>query len=590
MSDDLIVFTLVNETSKNAVLYTGVATTLDVVLVNNTGNPLELTADADEPSSLTLYLPGELFTATQLTGLQVSVSGWSKAVLDAGEGTLTLTCTANGSWPAGGTLTFPITGVLTTATPAPRFTWAVVPANMAGNLPPQVNADVAVMLPPTPGNLPLPPVLQVSLDNQGLVYCSDSSNLLVNQLVLTLKNVGEGSLATGTTLSGNPRVVVSFVYGNTGGALAPDTADPHSAWSITAVAKAQPPKAPWTPPGGPTPGKKPPQWEFVPSEGNVSILEGVRTDSANVTFVFDQVVTNKVPGHTQMLVLCSGFAKDATTAYDDHLYVLDINKQGPPPTLGVLAFSAEQAVVAITDPKVEVVIPISWTTFGAASVNVLTSSAASGLTNVVNTAGAGPLAYGNADITIDPPPTSEAFFLTLQALDRLGGFLGAAQYTSYLQLSYTEDPDNRTYPIALFGSRYWMLTDYAYASSGSWVYGGSSDPAPGTTRLYTQSAAAANAPKGWELPTVADWQALMAVFKDNPYAALILGGGSRFDANLTGLRLNGTYQFLGVGGYYWTASQSLPLTQFRSTYRDIQAGLPAPSADSAFAVRYVCPA
>ena len=69
-----------------------------------------------------------------------------------------------------------------------------------------------------------------------------------------------------------------------------------------------------------------------------------------MTFVFDQVVTNPVPGHTQMFVLCTGFAKDATKKYDDQLYVLDVNKQPPPPTLGVLAFSATNPVITVTDP------------------------------------------------------------------------------------------------------------------------------------------------------------------------------------------------------------------------------------------------
>lgn len=590
MSDDLIGFTLVNETTKTAVLYTGVTATLDAVLVNNTKAAIGLTADADASSTLTFYVPQGLFTPTQLSGLQVDVSGWSKPVIDGDAGTITVTCTAKQIWPAGGAITFPVAGALTTATPAPDFSWGMVPDNMVGNLPPQVNAPLAVMLPPTPGNLPLPPVLQVSLDNQGLVYCTDDDNLLVNQLVLTLKNVGEASLATGSTLSGSPRVVVSFVYGNTSGALAPDTADPHSAWSINAIAKAQPPKAPWTPPGGPTPGKKHPQWQFTPSEGNVTILDGVRTDSANVTFVFDQVVTNKVAGHTQMLVLCSGFAKDATKAYDDHLYVLDINKQAPPPTLGVLAFAADAAVVPITDPKAPVKIPVSWTTFGAASVNVLTSSAAAGLTNVESRPGAGPLAYGSADITIGAPQTSEAFFLTLQALDQIGGFLGAAQYTSFLQLSYTQDPDGWTYPIARFGNRYWMLTDYAYAAAGSSVYGGNPNPAPGTTRLYPQTVVASSAPIGWELPTVADWKNLLALFAENPYAALVAGGSARFDANLTGLRLNDRYQYAGQGGFYWTASNSAPLTQFSHSNQTVVPGLPAPSAASDFAVRYVRPA
>lgn len=590
MSDDLIIFNLVNETTRQAVLYTGVTATLDAVLVNNTQGEIGLTADAHAPSTLTLYLPQGLFTAAQLTGLQVDVDGWSKPVIDGDAGTLTLTCTTERKWPAGDTITLPIAGALTTAAPAPGFSWGLVPDNMVGNLPPQVNASLTVMLPPTPGSLPLPPVLQVSLDNQGLVYCSDGDNLLTNQLVLTLKNVSEGPLATGSVLPGNPRVVVSFVYGNTGGALAPATADPHSAWSITAVAKSQPPKAPWTPPGAPTPGKKQPQWKFTPSEGNVTILGGVRTDSANVTFVFNQVVTNKVPGHTQMLVLCSGFAKDATQTYDDHLYVLDINKQAPPPTLGVLAFSADAAVVPITDPSVPVKISVSWTTFGAASVNVLTSSAAAGLTNVETRAGAGLLAYGSADITIGAPRTSEAFFLTLQALDQIGGFLGAAQYTSYLQLSYTQDPDGWTYPIARFGDRYWMLTDYAYAAAGSSVYGGNPNPTPGTTRLYPQSILVDSAPSGWQLPTVADWQHLLALFAENPYAALVVGGNARFDANLTGLRLNGSYQYAGQGGFYWTASNTTPLTQFSQSSRTVTPGLPAPSSASEFAVRYVYPA
>ena len=60
--------------------------------------------------------------------------------------------------------------------------------------------------------------------------------MLVNQLVLTLKNIGETPLATGPTLAGKPQVLVSFVYGNTGGALAPASVDSDSAWSDHAPA------------------------------------------------------------------------------------------------------------------------------------------------------------------------------------------------------------------------------------------------------------------------------------------------------------------------------------------------------------------
>ncbi len=589
--DDLIGFTLINTDTKTAVLYTGVSTTVNVVLVNNTGGAVGLTADADAPSTLTFYLPGDLFTSSQLSGLGVNVTGWSKPAVDTDANTLTLTCTADASWAADASLTLPITGVLTTASPAPNFSWALAPDNMTGNTPSQVNAKLAVTLPPAPGNLKLGDVLQVSLDNQGLVYCRDKSNVLVNQLVLTLKNVGETPLATGSTLSGTPQVVVSFVYGNTSGSLAPDDKSAYSAWSINANMQAQPPKAPWTPPGPPTKGKTHPEWLFAPSEGNVKLLDGVRTDSANVTFVFNQVITNTVVGHTQMLVLCTGFAKDSTKAYDDQLYVLDINKQPAPPTLGVLAFSATNPVVAVTDPSATVEIPVSWTTFGAASVSVLTSSAASGLKNVTNTPGPGPLTYGGATVTLPAPQLSEAFFMTLQALDSKGGYLGSGQYTSYLQLSYVRDPSGTTtYPTARFGSYYWMLADYVYDCAGSYVYDNAQSPLPGNGRLYTQDAASDHGPPGWQLPSVAVWQELIAIYGAGAYAALISGGVATFGANLTGQRAIGSYNYRGQGGYYWTAATN-QYTQFSSTSQTVQPGVPwSAGADVAFAVRYVRPA
>ena len=82
-------------------------------------------------------------------------------------------------------------------------------------------------------------MLQVTLDSQGSVLRSPSSaDPLNNTLYLTLKNTGATSLAAGGQQFGNPRVLVSFVYGNTSGALAPTTYDPAigaqfgSAWKI----------------------------------------------------------------------------------------------------------------------------------------------------------------------------------------------------------------------------------------------------------------------------------------------------------------------------------------------------------------------
>jgi uncharacterized protein (TIGR02145 family) len=587
---ELIGFTLTNEATKSAVLYTGVGTTLDITLTNNTGGPIGMTADADGPSTLTFYWPADLFTSQQLDQLGVAVAGWQPSV-DTDAGTLTLTCTADATLAAQASLTFPVTTALTTASPTPGFTVALAPENLTGNVPSQVNAQLAVTLPPKPGNLSLPDVLQVSLDNQGLVYCSESSNTLVNRLFLTLKNTGETALATDQTLAGNPQVLVSFVYGNTGGALAPAGVDSDSAWAIRTRIDTQPPRAAWTPSGKPLSGTDEPKWLFNPSEGNVVVLAGVRTDAANVTFVFDQVVANPNPGHTQMFVLCTGFAKNATTKYDDHLYVLDVNKQAPPPTLGVLAFAAQPPVITVSDPHAPVEIPLIWTTFGAASVNLLTSSGAVGLVNVPSPPGSGLLVYGHKTLTIDPPGTSQALFLTLQALDTAGGYLGGAQFTAFLDVAYLQDPDGWVYPVARFGNSVWTLADYAYQTAhGSYVYGDQTDPPRGTTRLYTAAAAAAAAPPGWSLPTVADWQALVNSYPDGPYAALITGGVSGFGADLTGLRLDdGTYANLGAAGYYWADSNTAPLTQFSGTSHRVSVGAQI-SGQVGLAVRYVRPA
>ena len=46
----------------------------------------------------------------------------------------------------------------------------------------------------------------------------------------------------------------------------------------------------------------------------MTLLGPAGTAQANVTFTFSNVVTFTPTGHTQMLVLCTGFAKDATTA------------------------------------------------------------------------------------------------------------------------------------------------------------------------------------------------------------------------------------------------------------------------------------
>jgi len=75
-----------------------------------------------------------------------------------------------------------------------------------------------------------------------------------------------------------------------------------------------------------------------------------------------------------MLVLCTGFAKDAQNVYDDHLFVLDIVKADPPPTRGLLSFFGTDPVTPISTPNSQITIPLRWAMSGVASVQLLSSS------------------------------------------------------------------------------------------------------------------------------------------------------------------------------------------------------------------------
>ena len=128
-----------------------------------------------------------------------------------------------------------------------------------------------------------------------------------------------------------------------------------------------------------------------------------------------------------------------------------------------------------------------------------------------------------------------------------------------------------------------------FACPGSYVYGGGSSPPQGYGLLYSQEAAVDHAPSGWELPSVAVWQELIAIYAANAYAALLVGGAATFGANLTGQRALGQYNYFGQAGYYWTATTN-QYTQFSSSSQTVQSVPWTNGSDVQFAVRYVRPA
>lgn len=585
-----------NAASGEEILQTGVAASLTIAVVNNTGADIALASGADA-AAFGVYLPSPaLFTLDQLRAITVTAGGWA-GTLDVPDLAINITCTKADTWASGQTLTFTLANV-TSSGPPGSGTVTLLPGNLGDDAPLSIEAPLSVANPPKPGNLQLTDVLQVTLDSQGSVLHSPSSaDPLSNTLYLTLKNTGATPLAAGGKRFGNPQVLVSFIYGNTSGALAPDAFDPAkgpqlgSAWNIkSGISSAQ---LPWTTTDPRHDSQDhDPQWTLAPSPNNMTLLGPASTDQANVTFSFSNLVSLTPVGHTQMLVLCTGFAKDAQTFYDDHLFVLDVVKVDPPPTRGLLSFFGPDPVIAVSDPDSQITIPLRWAMFDVAGVQLLSSSPSVAVQRKSYPVPPKPVDYDNTTVTLPAPPASEAVFFTLQAYDAGGGYLNSQQFTAYAQVSYVIDTNGHVYPIALIGGTYWMLQNYQLATAGSYDYGDNPGNEASFGRLY-DSQVLAQPPPGWSVPTVADWNALFGFYGDakQTYTALTAGGRSGFNAQLGGHRAiqpdgSGLYEQMYVYGYYWAAPGNV-CAQFSSVSGQVSAGTPVADPRTALSVRFI---
>ncbi|HEX4832098.1 MAG TPA: FISUMP domain-containing protein [Trebonia sp.] len=585
-----------NPATSAATVQAGVPATLAVTVVNNSGADIPLPADAGAAAEFDAYLPDSIFSRAQVAAMTVTADGWSAALAADDPPYLAITRTGGGQWAAGQPITFTLAGATSSGPPA-NGNVSLIPANLGDDAPPIVDAPLSVVTPPRPGNLQLADVLQVTLDSQGAVLRSASAaDPLANTLYLTLKNTGAAALADGGKRFGDPRVLVSFIYGSTSGALAPDAFDPArgpqpgSAWNIkSGISSAQ---LPWTTADPRHDSQQlDPQWTLAPSPANLALLGPASGDQAGVTFSFSNVVSVTPAGHTQMLVLCTGFARDATTLYDDHLFVLDIPKVDAPPTRGLLSFFGPDPVIPIASPTTPVTIPLRWSMFDVASVHLLSSSAAVAPLRRSYPVPPKPVDYDSATVTVPAPPSSEAIFFTLQAFDAGGGYLNSQQFTAYAQVSYVADVTGHVYPVALFGGTYWMLENYRLNLGGSYDYGDNPGNEAAFGRLY-DSRVLTQPPAGWTVPTVADWTALFTSFGDAKaaYKALASGGPAGFNAQLGGHRVlqpngSGTYEQLYSYGYYW-AGPGTAGAQFSATSGQAVAGTPVPSG-AALSVRFI---
>lgn len=584
---DLMPFRLANDADGTEALAAGTDTTMTLTITNRTGGVLDLTSGT---SVLILKLPDQFFTAEQMTAMKPTADGWTGTA--AADHTVTFTCSRDGTWEQASALEFHIAHMRSDATPPktlPIYLQPKVKLKVPGQgtVPTVVPWTLSLITPPGT-KLPLP--LAASLSGGGVVYRSSPSDPLVNTLVLTLKNTSLAPISTLAKPAGAPVVLISFVYGTSAGALAPSSWGPNdpppadSAWRIHAEPEFAEARWQVANPDGSNP---PPAWTLTPTSDNGELFGPASSDTANFSVKFNEIRSFTEPGHTQMVVLCTGFMKDAQTHYQDLVIVLDLDKTDPPVGRGLLAFDSPEPVVVAATPDVPLKLTFRWTMYaGVAKVRLVTSSRAVPAWERPYP-DPQPLAFDNAEITIPAPPNDEVLFATLQAFagggppehpaavvtGPVGTFLNQAQYAIAIATMYVTDDVGTVYPAQRFGNTLWMLADYSLpTTSGSSAYPG--HPATGPAGLlYEWSTARDRAPQGWTLPTEADWQALISDprWASAPYQALVYGGTSGFNAVLGG-RFIGQYLQQNSAGYYWMAAPQFAM-QFISRPGDQPPGV-----------------
>ncbi len=545
----------VNTANQQPIVYIGKTTELAVTLTNNLGVDLALTPGTNA-SVLQILLP-DFYTGDDLSNMKIDLPDWNYKIFAADQ-YLTLTYAgAAASWANGTSIQFNISNATSNSAAGTDFV-QINPTGFGGNIPSQVQTPAPISLINVPsGKAKLLDAMEISVDSQGSIYVSTAGDPIYNKLFLNLKNIGNEPLYSGKQdWPKQPQVIVSFVYGNTSGALAPDndkkTPEIGSAWKIkTSIPISQ--NNVWSAnPGTDTH----PQWILEPSKNSLGIIG--TGDSANITFEFSQIVSLTPIGHTQMTVVFKNFMKDYTTPFDDQVFILDIVKQNPSPYRGALNFFGPNPLVKVYNPDQPVKIDLRWTMFDVASINLITSF--SGIAPVSKKYDSGiPLQYDNYTILIPGVSQDSVVIITLQAFDGYGGYLNSLQFTVFIQSKVFNDPrDGKIYPTVQIGNQIWLAKNLDYKVVNESLYynnDGSNEAKFG--RLYTWQGAQCNLPPGWRLPTQADWQKIVNEFAD-AYAALIEGGTNGFDAPLGGWSTaftNGNFSDKDDVGYFWTATE-----------------------------------
>lgn len=274
-------------------------------------------------SDIRLQFPGTLFNASDVAHITLLNTAWKATV----QGNMLV---LNGSQPidAGGTLVIQL-------------------GTVASSLISQTNADFGVRLngqnisppyklfllryPECAGDLRQHMSAQLLPDSS--VYVTPLDNVIIeNLLTLQLTNLQPSAPLVTQPWVDTPTVLLSFVYGDSIGALTPsDPHDPFSAWNIKASVEATYNNGHQTyewdatnPDSGA--GANDPVWTLKPVSTNRAVL-GVGS-GATAAFVVENISTQTPRGATVAYLQYSNFP-----GYDDGYFTLVLQKREPSPTI-----------------------------------------------------------------------------------------------------------------------------------------------------------------------------------------------------------------------------------------------------------------
>jgi len=129
------------------------------------------------------------------------------------------------------------------------------------------------------------------------------------------------------------------------------------------------------------------------------------------------------------------------------------------------------------------------------------------------------------------------------------------------QGTFVDERDGKTYKVIKIGHQILMEENLAYkpASGHFWAYEDSDANIFKYGYLYDWETAKSLVPKGWHLPTKAEWETLFKVLGGNAasvYEHAKVGGISGFNGLLGGWRyVHGEFNSLGASGYFWSKTE-----------------------------------